>query len=53
MSDLTPVPLRKRTCPWCGDARVYAFGEEAVRRALANHLRDCAGPAEVPDERSA
>lgn len=53
MNDMTPVPLQKKICPWCGEARVYAFGEEAVRRALADHLRDCAGPALGPEERGA
>jgi hypothetical protein len=34
----------KRTCPWCGDADIYAVSDAAVQRALAAHLESCTGP---------
>jgi hypothetical protein len=34
----------KRTCPWCGDAEIYAVSDAAVLRALTAHLESCTGP---------
>jgi DNA-binding helix-hairpin-helix protein with protein kinase domain len=36
-------PHQTRTCPWCATARVIAFSEEGLVRALARHLETCPG----------
>ncbi len=43
-------PHLMRTCPWCADARVIAFSEEGLVRALTRHLETC--PGEDTDESS-
>jgi hypothetical protein len=43
-------PVLRRTCPWCARARVIAFGEEGLVRALARHLETCAGEEPGDDE---
>jgi hypothetical protein len=45
---MNPMASLKRTCPWCGDAHVYAFTQETLERALADHLKYCQGGG--PDE---
>jgi hypothetical protein len=42
---MTPARFDKRTCPWCGSVEVHAFSDEAIHRALADHLASCQGPA--------
>ena len=44
------TPLLHRTCPWCASARVMAFAEEGLVRALARHLETCAGEEPGDDE---
>jgi hypothetical protein len=44
------TPLLRRTCPWCASARVIAFGEEGLVRALARHLETCTGEDAGDDE---
>jgi hypothetical protein len=41
---MSSARFTKRTCPWCGDVEVHAFNDEAVHRALADHLARCQGP---------
>jgi hypothetical protein len=43
------TPHLSRTCPWCASARVIAFGEEGLVRALARHLETCPGEDPVDD----
>jgi hypothetical protein len=46
--DSFPTSTMSRPCPWCASARVIAFSEEGLVRALSRHLADCQG--EEPDE---
>jgi hypothetical protein len=38
-----PAPGLTRTCPWCAEARVIAFSDEGLVRALSRHLESCPG----------
>ncbi|WP_297497367.1 hypothetical protein [Pseudonocardia sp.] len=37
------APGLTRTCPWCAEARVIAFSDEGLVRALSRHLESCPG----------
>jgi hypothetical protein len=44
------TPLLRRTCPWCASARVIAFAEEGLVRALTRHLETCTGEDDARDD---